>query len=494
MLRSAVVSAAACVRAAAHVGVPGAGWAAVPSALGSSVSSTRARFLRTSVPLGTKRDFYEVLGVKKEASPSEIKAAYFKLAKKYHPDVNPGNKEASKNFAELSEAYEILSDSEKRAQYDQYGHTQPGGFGSQDFEGFRGQMDPEDLFSSLFGKMGFNMQGAGAQIEVSLSFDEAVDGATRRVSFPTRATCGTCSGSGSSKESKPVKCPTCKGSGQEAFNLGFQQLISACRKCSGRGTIIKDPCTTCHGRGKVEKTVTKEIRIPAGIDDGMNLRVSLEDRSVAHVLVRVAPSPIFTRDGADVHSNASISLAQAMLGGSTLINGLYGDINIKVPAGTAHGKRQRLPSRGLEQLGGGGRGDHYITFNVHIPTHLTEKQKRLMLEWAAEEKDRNGVVTGLEDYLSRRSGSHGKNEGGDESGTHGATSTSTGHHSQGPHGTGHDGKHGGPDSKHGGADSKHDGKDGKHDGNKGTKTDDSLLGRLKKKLCGDGAEGPDAKQ
>lgn len=371
----------------------------------SSQPSTRKRLVspshpsscfRTYAPLRAKRDYYEVLGVKKNASASEVKMAYYKLAKECHPDTNPGDKEASKKFAELSEAYEVLSDADKRAQYDQHGHAAQG-FGpqGQDFDQFRGFSSPEDLFANLFGAFGgfdSRRQGRDVQLQADLSFSESVEGATRRFTIPIKATCDTCKGSGSEKGSSPSTCPTCNGRGQTFFSLGGMRGMSTCRKCSGRGTIIRNPCGVCQGRGAVDKSRTQEVRIPAGVQDGAELRIPVDGGTAAYVLVRVRPSPTFTRNGDDVYSTVSISLAQAVLGGSVRIPGLYGDINLKIRPGTAHGKQMRLPERGMPVFQEARKGDHYVVVQVNIPSTLTSKQKELMRQWAQEEKDRQGTV------------------------------------------------------------------------------------------------------
>eukprot|EP00048_Salpingoeca_helianthica_P022054 m.16125 g.16125 ORF g.16125 m.16125 type:complete len:476 (+) comp6818_c0_seq1:58-1485(+) len=371
---------------------------ATTTSLGPHTSAThQQRHLHTSVPL-LKRDYYDVLGVGKEASASEIKSAYYKLAKQYHPDANPGDKEASKKFSELSEAYEILSDKSKRSQYDRMGHASQGGFGPGAGFGSEGEgfTNPEDLFANIFGNFGgFRSQTAprDVQLQAVLSFQEAVQGVTRRFSFPLKSTCEPCGGTGSQKGSPTTTCPTCNGRGQEFYSLGaFKQFMTPCRKCSGRGTIIKNPCKECSGQGTVDKPVTKEVQIPAGVDDGMELRVPIDRNRSAYVLVRVEPSPIFNRNGPDVSSTVNISLAQAVLGGSIDIPGLYGDITLKIRPGTQPGRMVRVPQRGIKRVDDSSKGDHYVTLNVALPTELTEKQKQLMSEWAAEERGRLGTV------------------------------------------------------------------------------------------------------
>eukprot|EP00051_Salpingoeca_urceolata_P025783 m.467654 g.467654 ORF g.467654 m.467654 type:complete len:555 (+) comp20366_c0_seq7:761-2425(+) len=369
------------------------------------------RSIHTTDCLG-KRDFYEVLGVPRDADEKTIKKAYFKLAKKYHPDTNQDNPDAEEMFTELGHAYETLSDPQRRAQYDRFGDVDPNQFGggSQGFGGAGGGFtDPEDLFSQMFGNFGGGgqrrsgpMRGQDMSVGVHVSFEQAVHGCSKTINYSANVQCSACSGSGAAKGKADVTtCPTCHGRGMETMVMhGFLQYQSTCRKCQGEGTINPNPCQTCQGVGSVPDTLSIDVKIPAGIDDGTSLRVAGKGQAGAkggppgnlYVQVQVERSREFERDGSDVHSEATISLAQAVLGGSVRVKGLYGDVNLKVKAGTTDGEQARLRERGIKRLTSGGNGDHYVHYRIAIPKALTPRQRELMEEWAALEANRQGSV------------------------------------------------------------------------------------------------------
>ena len=305
-----------------------------------------------------KRDYYEVLGVSKSASAAEIKKAYRRLAMKFHPDRNQDKKSAAeKKFKESKEAYEVLKDSQKRATYDQFGHeglrAGPGGRGGPGGEGFA------DIFGDVFGDIfGGGRRGGGPQVfrgadlgfELKLDLEEAVAGDTVKIDVPTRVSCETCNGSGARKGSSPQTCSTCGGVGQVRMQQGFFSVQQTCPACKGAGTIIRDPCEDCHGRGRKHKTRTLSVKVPAGVDDGDRIRLSGEGEAGRnggpngdlYVDLRVAKHKIFERDGANLSCEVPVSIATATLGGEVDLPTLDGHVSLKVPAGTQSGKVFRL--------------------------------------------------------------------------------------------------------------------------------------------------------
>ncbi|EGD72591.1 dnaJ protein [Salpingoeca rosetta] len=353
-----------------------------------------------------KQDFYELLGVSRDASERDIKKAYFQLAKKYHPDTNPGDEAAAQKFAEISEAYEVLSDSQKRQQYDQFGSTGPsGGFGGQ--QGFGGgfSSNPEDIFREFMRNMG--MGGAGEYGDpfggaagfrqqtfvttVRLSFMESVKGASRTLTFPSVEACSSCKGSGSAT-GKTITCPVCNGSGVEHMSMGFLNMQSACRKCAGTGQVPEKSCKDCKGSGSVKTEETVSVNIPAGVEDGMQLQVG-NHRVIS---IEVEPSRQFRRKGTNVFSTARISLPQAVLGGRVHVPGLYGDMAVKVPAGTNSGQRLKLRDRGFQSVHDYTKGAHILELVVDVPVRLSDEERELYEQLALREANRNGEVTGIE--------------------------------------------------------------------------------------------------
>ena len=368
--------------------------------------------------MADKRDYYEVLGVPKTASDDEIKSAYRKLAKKYHPDLNPGDKAAEEKFKEVGEAYEILSDKDKRARYDQFGHAgvdpnygagAGGGFGG----GFGGGVDLGDLFGDLFGG-GFggfgggrranpNAPRKGGDIRVSLvlSFMEAVHGCTKTVSVNRQDTCPECGGTGAAKGTSPETCPDCHGSGyvtvQQRTPFGVMQSSQPCSRCGGKGKIIKSPCSKCHGSGKTSSTKRVEVKVPAGIDDDQSMRLTgLGDAGLnggpsgdLHVYVNVRPHPIFERRGDDVWCEMPITFSQAALGAEVTVPTIDGRVSYQVREGTQPGDVFKLKDRGIPHLNGRGKGNQFVRVTIEVPKNLSQKQKQLLQEFdsCAEEKN-----------------------------------------------------------------------------------------------------------
>ena len=361
----------------------------------------------------TERDYYEILGVQKSAPVDEIKKAYRKLAMKYHPDrVEPEKrKEAEEQFKEISEAYAVLSDETKRAQYDRFGHAGINGqYSSEDifrgadfgsiFEemGFGGGGIFEDLFSG-FGFSGSRRGGSrrgprrGADLEYSLaiSFEEAAQGVEKTISIKRNELCSVCSGEGAKPGSKKETCPVCKGAGQVGQSAGFFTIARTCEQCRGEGVIIKDPCRECHGSGKVPASRKINIKIPAGVDNGSHLRVRGEGeagtkggpRGDLYILIKLKPHKIFERHNNDVYCKMPVSFVQAALGTEIEVPTIYNEkIKMKVPAGTQSEKVFRVTAKGFSDLRGYGKGDQYVQVHVTVPTGLSAAQKKILLEFA----------------------------------------------------------------------------------------------------------------
>ncbi len=348
----------------------------------------------------SKRDYYEVLGVGKQASKEEIKKAYRKLSKKYHPDINK-EADAADKFKEVKEAYEILSDDQKRAQYDQFGHVDPNqgfGGGGADFGGFGGF---EDIFNTFFGGGGGRRrdpnaprQGADLQYTMTLKFEDAVFGKETDIEIPREEECDTCDGSGAKPGTKPETCSHCHGTGQLNVeqNTPFGRIVNrrVCNHCNGTGKFIKDKCTTCSGKGKVKKRRSIHVKIPAGIDDGQQLRVTGQGEpginggpsGDLYIVFNVRGHDFFERDGDDIFCEMPITFAQSALGDEIEVPTLHGKVKLKVPAGTQTGTKFRLKGKGVPNVRGYGVGDQHIRVKVVTPTNLTEKQKQLLREFA----------------------------------------------------------------------------------------------------------------
>lgn len=366
--------------------------------------------------MADKRDYYEVLGVSKSASADELKKAYRKLAKQYHPDMNPGDKTAEMKFKEVNEAYEVLSDSAKRQRYDQFGHAgvdpSYGGGSSAGAGGFGG-FDMGDIFESFFGG-GFGFGGGGRArnpnapirgnditVTLGLSFMEAAKGCKQQIQIQRLETCDTCSGTGAKKGTQPDTCPECGGTGQVKVSqrtpIGMMQTVRTCTKCSGKGKIVKEPCADCRGMGRVRKTKTLEVSVPAGIDDGQTFVLRGQgDHGInggpagdVNIMVTLRPDELFERDGFDVWCDIPITFSQAVLGDEIVVPTIDGKVQYTVPEGTQSGTVFRLRNKGIQYVNGRGRGDQYVKVNIEVPRNLTGKQKDALKEFDRLTGDRN---------------------------------------------------------------------------------------------------------
>lgn len=365
--------------------------------------------------MAEKQDYYELLGVDRSASDDEIKKAYRKMAKKYHPDLNPNNAEAEKKFKAVNEAYEVLSDSQKKARYDQYGHAGvdpnfgagagagAGGFGGFDFG------DIGDIFGSFFGG-GFGggrenpnapRRGNDTGTTLYLSFEEAAKGCKKKINVTRVETCSDCSGSGAEKGSTPKTCPNCQGRGRVTITqrtpFGTMQTQQVCSQCGGKGKIIDKPCRTCAGKGRIRKNKEQEVTVPAGIGDGqvLNLRgagdagVNGGPSGDLRINISIRPHPIFTRDGYDVFCEIPITFAQAALGAEVIVPTIDGKVKINIHEGTQPGDEIKLKNKGIERLNSIGRGDQYVKVAVEVPKNLTAKQKTLLKEFDRTTDEKN---------------------------------------------------------------------------------------------------------
>lgn len=341
-----------------------------------------------------KRDYYEVLGVGKDADEKEIKKAYRRVAMKFHPDRNPDDPNADEKFKEASEAYEVLSDSEKRAAYDQYGHAGlegqmgGGGFSGGSFSDIFG-----DVFGDIFGGGGGRgrggaQRGSDLRYTLDISLEDAVRGTTVEIKVPTLVSCGTCNGSGARKGSSPTTCGTCGGAGQVRMQQGFFQVQQACPTCRGRGSTISDPCTSCRGQGRVEKTKKLSVKVPPGVDTGDRIRLGGEGEAGTEggpagdlfVQMSVKQHPIFERDGKHLYCEVPITFADAALGGELEVPTLDGRVKLKIPPETQTGKLFRLRGKGVQPVRGGGVGDLLCRAVVETPVNLSKRQRELLEE------------------------------------------------------------------------------------------------------------------
>lgn len=345
----------------------------------------------------TKRDYYEVLGVARDAAQQEIKSAYRKLAQKYHPDRNPGDKDAEERFKEAAEAYAILSDDDKRARYDRFGHQ--GVSGAAGGAGFDPTIfaDFSDILGDLFGLGGGRRGGAGPsgmtrgadlRYDLTLTFEEAAFGNSTTLRIPRLETCGTCSGSGSAGGAPPAVCSACSGRGQVRYTQGFFTVARTCPQCQGEGRVITDPCPDCKGEGRVERERSIAVKIPAGVDTGARLRLAGEGEhgrrggppGDLYVVIQVKPHAKFRREGSTVLSRLEIGYAQAVLGTQIEVETLHGKTPLDIPGGTAHGRDFRLRGQGIDRLDGSGRGDHVVTVQIGVPhpRDLSEEELQLL--------------------------------------------------------------------------------------------------------------------
>ncbi len=345
----------------------------------------------------SKRDYYEVLGVAKNASEAELKKAYRRLAMKFHPDRNPGDKQAEDSFKEAKEAYEILSDAQKRAAYDQFGHagvdSSMGGGGA----GFGGGASFSDIFGDVFGDIFGGGRGRGERVfrgadlryNLELTLEEAVKGTTAKIRVPTMVHCNECGGSGARKGASATTCPTCGGAGQIRMQQGFFSLQQTCPRCQGNGKIIENPCPACHGHGVVKEHKTLSVKVPAGVDNGDRIRLAGEGEAGEnggpsgdlYVQINVKPHAIFTREDSDLYCEVPISFVTATLGGELDVPTLGGRVKLKIPEETQSGKMFRLRGKGVRSVRGGSVGDLLCKVVVETPVNLSKRQKDLLQEF-----------------------------------------------------------------------------------------------------------------
>jgi molecular chaperone DnaJ len=343
-----------------------------------------------------KRDYYEVLEVHRNASDVEIKKSYRRLAIQFHPDKNPGDKASEDKFKEVSEAYEVLSDGQKRAQYDQFGHAAfnggagfSGGFGASPFGDIFG-----DIFSDIFGggrtRGGRGKRGDDLLYNLEISFEEAAFGVEKNIEIPFAKRCGTCNGTGAKPGTDAKTCPTCKGAGQVRFQQGFFSVSKTCNQCNGEGKVVKHPCTECRGTGSVRDRKNLSVKVPAGVETGNRLKLSNEGgqglkgapNGDLYVAISVTEHPLFKREGNDVICELPISFTQAALGCEIETPTLDGRVAMKIPEGTQSGRIFRLRGKGIPVLQGYGRGDQLVIVRVETPTSLNKQQKELLEEFA----------------------------------------------------------------------------------------------------------------
>ena len=354
----------------------------------------------------SKRDYYDILGVSRDVDEKQLKSAFRKMAMKYHPDRNPGDKEAEAQFKEIGEAYEALKDPQKRAAYDRFGHAAfeqgggGGGFGGGGFGG--GSMG--DIFEDIFGEMmggrrgGGRNRGSDLRYNMEITLEEAFLGKTAEIEIPTSVTCDTCSGSGAKPGSSPSTCATCGGAGQVRAASGFFSVQRTCPSCQGRGEVITDPCSSCSGSGQQTERKTLEVDVPAGIDDGTRIRLSGEGEAGVrggpagdlYIFLSIKPHQFFQRQGADIFCRVPISMTTAALGGQFEVGTVDGGkTRVKVPEGTQNGKQFRLRGKGMPVMRSNQVGDMYIQAAIETPQNLTRRQRELLQEFEEESSSAN---------------------------------------------------------------------------------------------------------
>ncbi|KAI0225239.1 hypothetical protein LSAT2_023874 [Lamellibrachia satsuma] len=398
-----------------------------PKDAGSSWGSPLAvaipsRGIRRSTNM-EKQDYYQVLGIPRNATQKDIKKAYYKLAKKYHPDVNK-DPDAHTSFQQVSEAYEVLGDEAKKNDYDMFGMggggasagTGRGPFQQQahtgrGFESFHSTIDPEELFRKIFGDAGFRMSGfndysdfadsnfgfaAASEVTMNLTFQQAARGVNKEIEINVTDTCPRCGGNKAEPGTRSVRCHHCNGTGMETVSTGPFVMRTTCRHCYGTRVLIKTPCIECEGKGKTVQRKRVMVPVPAGVEDGQTVRMPVGSKEI-FITFRVEKSKDFRREGADVHSDLGVSLSQAILGGTIRIPGIYDDILLNIPPGTSSHTRIRLTGKGISRTHSYGFGDHYVHIKVKVPTTLSPQQKSLILAFAETEADVGGTVNGVTD-------------------------------------------------------------------------------------------------
>jgi molecular chaperone DnaJ len=372
-----------------------------------------------------KRDFYETLGVSRGASDVELKSAFRKAAMQCHPDRNPGDKASEIRFKEVNEAYQILSDAQKRAAYDRFGHAAfdggggggAGGFGGMG-EGFASSMADifDDLFGDVMGRRGRSSgreRGSDLRYNMEITLEEAYSGKTASLKVPTSVTCEACSGTGAKPGSKPKTCSTCNGHGRVRAQQGFFAIERTCPTCHGRGEIIDNPCSTCSGAGRVSRERTLSVNIPAGVEDGTRIRLAGEGEAGMrggppgdlYIFLAIKPHPFFQRDGADLYCRVPISMVQAALGGELGVHTLDGgESKVKIPEGTQSGRQFKIRGKGMPVLRARDFGDLYIQANVETPQNLTRRQRELLQEFEVESSTRtqpeaSGFIARMKEFF-----------------------------------------------------------------------------------------------
>lgn len=372
-----------------------------------------------------KRDYYEILGVARTVTEVELKAAFRKSAMQHHPDRNPGNKDAEAKFKEINEAYQCLSDQQKRAAYDRYGHAafEQGGQGGMG-DGFGSSM--ADIFEDLFGDMmgrgggrrsGGRERGSDLRYNLEITLDEAFAGKTATIKVPTSATCEVCTGTGAKAGSKPKTCNTCGGAGRVRAQQGFFAIERTCPTCQGRGEIIENPCAACNGAGRVTRERSLSVNIPPGVEDGTRIRLANEGEAGLrggpsgdlYIFLSIKPHQFFQRDGADLYCRVPISMVQAALGGDFSVHALDGsEVKVKVPEGTQSGKQFKLRGKGMPVLRSRDVGDLYIQATVETPQNLTRRQRELLAEFETESSSKthpesSGFFARMKDFFDNLS-------------------------------------------------------------------------------------------
>ncbi|XP_075292303.1 dnaJ homolog subfamily A member 3, mitochondrial isoform X2 [Opisthocomus hoazin] len=370
-----------------------------------------AAAFHSSAGARAKEDYYRVLGVPRSASQKEIKKAYYQLAKKYHPDTNKDDPKAKEKFAQLAEAYEVLSDEVKRKQYDAYGTASfdagaAGAGAGQQYWSSGPSIDPEELFRKIFGEFSGSRFGDFQSVFdqpqeyiMELTFTQAAKGVNKEIVVNMNDSCQRCDGKGHEPGTKAQRCHYCSGTGMETINTGPFVMRSTCRRCGGRGSIITTPCVVCRGTGQTKQKRTVMVPVPAGVEDGQTVRMPVGKKEI-FITFRVQKSSVFRRNGADIHSDLLISIAQAVLGGTARCQGLYETINITIPPGIQPDQRIRMSGKGIPRVNSYGYGDHYIHIKIKVPQRLTDRQRALMMSYAEDEADVDGTVNGVTNTAS----------------------------------------------------------------------------------------------
>lgn len=371
----------------------------------------------------SNRDYYEILGVRKDASEQELKTAYRKLALSYHPDRNPGDHGAEEKFKEAAQAYSVLSDPQKKAAYDRYGHAgvSSASSGPQDFDPSI-FADFSDIFGDFFGfgdlfggggrRRNRQMRGEDLRYDLEIGFEEAVFGTTVEIKVPRHESCDSCKGTGAASANGITSCSTCRGTGSQTIQQGFITMRRPCGQCGGTGQILRDPCKTCQGRRFVRKERTLKVNIPAGVDDDTRLRLQAEGEAGMnggpsgdlYVVLRVAEHALFEREETDLRVHVPINIADAALGGEIKVPTLEGEETVNVPEGTQPGTQFRIKNKGVPFLNGGGRGNLYVHLDVHVPEKLTREQRKLFEQLrevlpSADTPKEKGIFERVKDYF-----------------------------------------------------------------------------------------------